>query len=105
MRPGQGPVALRCGLPVPPRRRHPSDMRVAVVGAGVTGCATALALGRQGHDVVLLDRDPGPTASDPDEVFATWSAGGVAQVRHPHNFLGLGRAVLRDVFPDVYGEL
>jgi 2-polyprenyl-6-methoxyphenol hydroxylase-like FAD-dependent oxidoreductase len=80
-------------------------MRVAVVGAGVAGCATALALGRQGHDVVLLDRDPGPAATEPDEVFDTWSAGGVAQARHPHNFLGLGRAVLRDRFPDLYGEL
>jgi flavin-dependent dehydrogenase len=82
-----------------------ADMRVVVLGAGVAGCATALALGQDGHEVVLLDRDPGPTATDPDETFQTWSAGSIAQHRQPHNFLGLGRAVLRDRFPDVYAAL
>lgn len=81
-------------------------MRVVVMGAGVAGCATALSLTGEGHDVVLLDRDPGPpTSTDPDEVFDTWSSYGIAQHRQPHNVLGLGRTVLRDRFPDVYGEL
>lgn len=80
-------------------------MRVAVLGAGVAGCTTALSLTREGHDVVVLDRDPGPAGSEPDEVFDTWSSYGIAQHRQPHNFIGLGRAVLRDRFPDLYGEL
>ena len=64
-----------------------------------------MALAQDGHQVVLLDRDAGPAATDPDEVFATWTAGSIAQHRQPHNFLGLGRAVLRDCFPDVYAQL
>jgi 2-polyprenyl-6-methoxyphenol hydroxylase-like FAD-dependent oxidoreductase len=80
-------------------------VRVAVLGAGVAGCASALALAQDGHDVVLLDRDAGPSSTDPEEVFQTWSAGSIAQHRQPHNFLGLGRAVLRDCFPDVYADL
>jgi 2-polyprenyl-6-methoxyphenol hydroxylase-like FAD-dependent oxidoreductase len=80
-------------------------MRVVVLGAGVAGCAAALAHTRDGNAVVVLDRDPGPVATDPDVVFETWSAYGVPQHRQPHNFLGLGRAVLRDRFPDRFGEL
>jgi 2-polyprenyl-6-methoxyphenol hydroxylase-like FAD-dependent oxidoreductase len=80
-------------------------MRVAVLGAGVAGCATALAFARQGHDVVVVDRDPGPPAGDADEVFDSWIIPGVAHHRQPHNFLGLGRAVVRDRFPDVYDGL
>lgn len=33
-------------------------MRIAVVGAGIGGLATAVALGRDGHDVELLERAP-----------------------------------------------
>ena len=80
-------------------------MRVVVLGAGIAGCATALALEQAGHDVFLLDRDPDPPLASADEVFASWTASGVAQHRAPHNFLGLGRVVLRDRFPDVYEGL
>jgi len=31
-------------------------MRVVVIGAGVLGCSTGLALARRGHDVVIVDR-------------------------------------------------
>jgi glycine oxidase len=42
----------------------PSSMRVAIVGGGVMGCATALALAARGADVVLLERSvPGAEAS------------------------------------------
>lgn len=80
-------------------------MRVAVLGAGVAGSATALALARESHDVVVLDRASPPPDGRADEVFATWTAAGVAQHQQPHNFLGLGRAVLRDRLPDVYAAL
>src|SRR5882724_6624742 len=39
-------------------------MRVAIIGGGVMGCATALALEARGADVVLLERSvPGAEAS------------------------------------------
>jgi 2-polyprenyl-6-methoxyphenol hydroxylase-like FAD-dependent oxidoreductase len=80
-------------------------MRIAVLGAGVAGCTSALALMQHGHEVVVVDRDPGPPEGDADEVFDRWSVPGVAQHRQPHNFLGLGRDVLRDRLPDVYAGL
>lgn len=80
-------------------------MRVAVLGAGVAGCGTALALAQEGHDVAVVDRDPGADPGTADEVFDTWSADGITQHRQPHNLLGLGRSVLRDRFPDLYGEV
>ena len=80
-------------------------MRVAVLGAGVAGCTAGLAFTRNGHEVVVLDRDPGPPDGDADEVFERWDVPGVAQHRQPHNFLGLGREVLRDRLPDVYAAL
>jgi glycerol-3-phosphate dehydrogenase len=42
-----------------------NDVDVAVIGAGVVGCATALALARRGASVVLLEaeREPGLAAS------------------------------------------
>jgi D-amino-acid dehydrogenase len=35
-------------------------MRVVVLGAGVIGVTTAYALARQGHEVTVIDRQPGP---------------------------------------------
>lgn len=55
-------------------------MRVVVVGGGPVGTFCALALQGRGHDVTLVDRDPGPTSS------ATWVRRGVMQFNHPHLF-------------------
>jgi flavin-dependent dehydrogenase len=84
---------------------HAERMRVAVLGAGVAGCASALAFMQHGHEVVVVDRDAGPPDGDADEVFDRWAVPGVAQHRQPHNFLGLGRDVLRDRLPDIYAGL
>jgi D-amino-acid dehydrogenase len=35
-------------------------MRVAVLGSGVIGVSTAWFLRQQGHEVVVIDRQPGP---------------------------------------------
>jgi 2-polyprenyl-6-methoxyphenol hydroxylase-like FAD-dependent oxidoreductase len=78
-------------------------VRVVVMGGGVSGLATALALGREGHDVVVLERDATqPTRGGPDEICDERDRPGIAQFRQPHNVLGLGRRVLRARFPDVY---
>jgi glycerol-3-phosphate dehydrogenase len=42
------------------RGAHPMDAEVAVVGAGVVGAATALALARRGTSVALLEAEPEP---------------------------------------------
>ncbi|MDT4996390.1 MAG: hypothetical protein QOD45_458, partial [Pseudonocardiales bacterium] len=79
-------------------------MRVVVIGAGVAASAASLALAQDRHDVVLVDRTGAPalSTSSADQVFDTWQRAAVGQFRQPHNFLGLGRAVLRDRFPSVY---
>ena len=38
-------------------------MRAVIVGAGPTGLYTAIALARRGHEVAVIDRDPGRTAT------------------------------------------
>jgi 2-polyprenyl-6-methoxyphenol hydroxylase-like FAD-dependent oxidoreductase len=80
-------------------------MRLLVLGGGVAGLATALAASRGGHEVVQLERDTDTPAGDAAEVFEGWQRTGVAQFRQPHNFLGLGRRLLRDRAPDVYRDM
>src|SRR6185295_16524190 len=79
-------------------------MRVVIKGAGVAGLVASLFLARDGHDVVLLERDATPLPSNPDEAF-TWNRRGAPQVRHPHAFLARLRNILRDDLPDVRQEL
>ncbi|MDT7709661.1 MAG: hypothetical protein QOG20_5268 [Pseudonocardiales bacterium] len=55
-------------------------MRIAIAGAGPTGLFAAIALARRGHDITVVDRDPGPL---PD---GTWARAGVMQFHHPHAF-------------------
>ena len=45
-------------------------MRVAVIGAGPAGLFLGSALAGRGHDVVAVDRDPGPP---PDGAWPAWS--------------------------------
>jgi 2-polyprenyl-6-methoxyphenol hydroxylase-like FAD-dependent oxidoreductase len=80
-------------------------VKLLVLGGGVAGLATALAAGRGGHEVVLAERDSDAPAGDANGVFEGWQRTGVAQFRQPHNFLGLGRRLLRDRAPGVYREL
>src|SRR6476469_5743527 len=79
-------------------------MRVVVIGAGVGGLGTALALSRQGHDVTVLERDRTPLPADPHEAFA-WDRRGAPQVRHSHAMLARLRNLVRDRFPDVLEAL
>ena len=75
-------------------------MKIVITGAGVAGLTSALFLARDGHDVVLLERDATPLPANPDEAF-TWNRRGAPQVRHPHAFLARLRNILRDDLPDV----
>ncbi len=58
------------------------DMRIAIIGAGPTGLFTGIGLARRGHDVSVVDRDPGPDAD------GSWPRKGVMQFHHAHGFRG-----------------
>ena len=78
---------------------------VVVVGAGVGGLGSALALARAGHRVTVVERDAVPPAASPDDAFDTWRRRGAPQTRHSHAFLARLRNLLRDRFPDVLADL
>src|SRR5256885_16259799 len=79
-------------------------MRVVVIGAGVGGLRSALALSGRGHDVTVFERDRTPLPHDPDEAFE-WDRRGAPQVRPPHALLPRLRNLLRDRYPDVLEAL
>jgi 2-polyprenyl-6-methoxyphenol hydroxylase-like FAD-dependent oxidoreductase len=78
--------------------------RLIVAGSGIAGLALALAAGRQGHEVVLLERDPAPHADSPEAAFAT-SRRGAPHAHQTHGFLARLTLVLRQRFPDVLDAL
>jgi 2-polyprenyl-6-methoxyphenol hydroxylase-like FAD-dependent oxidoreductase len=80
------------------------NLDVIVVGAGIGGLSSALALARNGHHVTLVERDDTPMPDSAEAAFE-WDRKGAPQVRHPHVFLGLARVILRDRFPDVLQAL
>lgn len=74
-------------------------MRTVVVGAGPVGLYCAMALARQGDEVTVVDRDPGPAADQ------SWRRRGVMQFAHPHYFRHLVRLALQERLPDVWEQL
>jgi 2-polyprenyl-6-methoxyphenol hydroxylase-like FAD-dependent oxidoreductase len=77
-------------------------MRIVIIGAGPTGLFTAIALARRGHDVVAVDRDPGPVTDGSGE---TWHRKGVMQFHQAHTFRGQVVDALRVEMPDVLSDL
>ena len=78
--------------------------RVLVVGGGVGGLSAALAFGRQGHPVTLLERDPLPATGSAEEAFAA-ERRGAPQAHQTHGFLARIAVLLRERFPDVLDDL
>ncbi len=74
---------------------------IAVVGAGMAGLCTALALARQGNRVTVFERDVPPPDGGANEAFFGWKRRGAAQFRHPHAFLGLMCSILEENYPDL----
>lgn len=82
---------------VPPT--HPPT--IAIVGAGICGLVSALALSKTGHRIRLLERDQAPPDGSADNAFFDWPRRGAAQFRHPHAFLGLMCNLIADNYPDL----
>lgn len=78
--------------------------RVLVVGGGVGGLSAALAFGRQGHEVTVIERDPLPATATAEEAFAS-ERRGAPQAHQTHGFLARIAVTLRERFPDVLESL
>jgi len=78
-----------------------NETDVVVLGAGLAGLTAALAFGRRGRRVLVLERDPPVAVGDADRLFRDWERPGITHFRQPHNFLALCRQVLRQEAPDL----
>ena len=78
--------------------------KVLVLGAGLNGLSTAMLLGRDGHEVTVVERDPAepPPAAD---AWEAWARSGVNQFRLPHLMLPRWRAQMVEELPDVLDAL
>lgn len=74
-------------------------MRISIVGSGPAGTTAALLLARAGHDITLIDRDPGPRPGE------EWERVGVMQFHLPHTFRAPGRNLLLQRLPDLHQAL
>lgn len=79
--------------------------RVAVVGAGIGGLMSALALVRKGIAVTLFERDPPPPEGIAPADSMAWLRSGVPQSLHPHFFMGRLRLLLEARYPDLVERL
>ena len=78
---------------------------VLVIGAGVGGLGSALALARAGHVVTVVERDELGMPPSPDAAFEHWRRRGAPQTRHSHAFLARLRNLLRDRSPGLLADL
>lgn len=81
-----------------------APLHVIVVGGGVSGLGTALALARAGYQITVIERDDTPMPDSADEAF-DWDRRGAPQVRHSHAFLARLRNLLLTGYPDIYAAL
>jgi 2-polyprenyl-6-methoxyphenol hydroxylase-like FAD-dependent oxidoreductase len=79
--------------------------RVLVIGGGIGGLCTALALAPTGRELTILERDAPPPEGDPDEAFRTWNRRGVGQQRQSHAFLARLRGLIKDHHPALLQQL
>ncbi|HEX3795383.1 MAG TPA: hypothetical protein VHV57_12880 [Acidimicrobiales bacterium] len=84
---------------------HPEGpVPVVIAGGSIAGLATALALGRLGHEVTVVERDALHEAADAEAAFLI-ERQGAPQAHQTHGFLARLPVVLRQRFPDILGAL
>lgn len=74
---------------------------IVVMGGGLCGLASALLLARDGHGVIVLERDPEPPPSTVEAAWERWNRRGVAQFRLAHIYLARFARLLEAELPDV----
>ena len=78
---------------------------VVVLGAGWCGLVSAALLAKDGHDVIVLERDRAGVPPSGLEAWHGWSRHGVAQFRQGHWLHPRGRALLDAQLPAVKNAL
>ena len=76
-----------------------------MVGAGLCGLSTALLLGADGHDVVVLERDPAPPPATAEAAWQAWERRGVNQFRFLHMFGSRWCQIVDRELPEVAAAL
>ncbi|MEX2395342.1 MAG: FAD-dependent oxidoreductase, partial [Actinomycetota bacterium] len=80
-------------------------MNVVVLGGGPIGLATAMLLAREGHEVLVLEKDEQSAPATIDEIWDRWERKGVSQFRQAHYMHARFRHTVDAEFPDVRDEL
>lgn len=75
--------------------------RIVVVGAGAVALGAALLLAGDGHQVIVLERDPEGPPGDPVEAWERWQRPGLNQFRMAHAFLSGFRVIVEAELPQV----
>jgi 2-polyprenyl-6-methoxyphenol hydroxylase-like FAD-dependent oxidoreductase len=68
--------------------------RIVVLGAGVCGLSAATMLAKDGHDVMVVERDDDRVPNSPTEAWDNWERRGIAQFRQPNWIQPAGARVL-----------
>ncbi|MFZ6002868.1 MAG: NAD(P)/FAD-dependent oxidoreductase [Actinomycetota bacterium] len=78
--------------------------RVAIVGGGVVGLCAAHLLGKDGHEVTVLERDAAPPP-EPGAAWSEWERRGVNQFRMLHFFAARFANLMKENAPEVVDAL
>jgi 2-polyprenyl-6-methoxyphenol hydroxylase-like FAD-dependent oxidoreductase len=78
--------------------------KIIVLGAGICGLVAGILLRRDGHEVMILERDSEAAPHSPGHAWH-WTRDGVIQFRQPHFLQPRGRIVLEEELPDVLATL
>jgi 2-polyprenyl-6-methoxyphenol hydroxylase-like FAD-dependent oxidoreductase len=79
--------------------------KIVLCGAGVIGLCAATMLGRDGHDVTVLEADTAAQPGVPLEGWQGWQRPGVAQFRQPHSINSRFRMISDQELPGLTDDL